>query len=171
MSAIVTAALGGAWLHIMGWVLPTSLTLAVFGIGVLPSLRNLPPFDVLAASSPATQALVLLAASIGIGWLLSIIQVPLYRVLEGYLLWPANWRASRTAFHKRRHETLSRSVLSSDLGDGLERDLAKEASLRYPAESSQIGPTLLGNAIRRFEYYAHDRYRLDSQHHQRIESG
>ncbi len=34
---------------------------------------------------------------------------------------------------------------------------------RYPADVEQIAPTALGNAIRRFETYAADRYQLDSQ--------
>jgi hypothetical protein len=35
--------------------------------------------------------------------------------------------------------------------------------LRYPVADEQVTPTRLGNAIRRLEEYAYDRYRLDSQ--------
>jgi hypothetical protein len=35
--------------------------------------------------------------------------------------------------------------------------------LRYPVDDGQVAPTRLGNAIRRFEEYGYDRYRLDSQ--------
>jgi hypothetical protein len=34
---------------------------------------------------------------------------------------------------------------------------------RYPADDAQVTPTRLGNAIRRFEEYGFDRFRLDSQ--------
>jgi hypothetical protein len=34
---------------------------------------------------------------------------------------------------------------------------------RFPADDEQVTPTRLGNAIRRFEEYGHDRFRLDSQ--------
>ena len=37
-----------------------------------------------------------------------------------------------------------------------------ERRRRYPVEDDQILPTLLGNAIRRFEEYGYDRYRLDA---------
>lgn len=33
---------------------------------------------------------------------------------------------------------------------------------RYPVDDGQVLPTLLGNAIRRFEEYGYDRYRLDA---------
>ena len=39
-----------------------------------------------------------------------------------------------------------------------------EAFLRYPTDESQIAPTQLGNAIRRFEFYGQNRYQLDSQY-------
>lgn len=38
-----------------------------------------------------------------------------------------------------------------------------ERASRYPASDKQLAPTTLGNAIRRFETYAGDRYQLDSQ--------
>ncbi|MFG2490359.1 hypothetical protein ACGFSD_04685 [Streptomyces caniferus] len=38
-----------------------------------------------------------------------------------------------------------------------------ERLARYPVADDQIAPTRLGNAIRRFEEYGYDRYRLDTQ--------
>jgi hypothetical protein len=43
----------------------------------------------------------------------------------------------------------------------LEISLLAEKLRRYPVDSEQILPTRLGNAIRRFEEYGYDRYRLD----------
>jgi hypothetical protein len=37
-----------------------------------------------------------------------------------------------------------------------------EKHRRYPVDDGQVLPTLLGNAIRRFEEYGYDRYRLDT---------
>lgn len=41
--------------------------------------------------------------------------------------------------------------------------LLDERLHRYPLDDRQVAPTQLGNAIRRFEEYGHNRYRLDSQ--------
>jgi hypothetical protein len=48
-------------------------------------------------------------------------------------------------------------------GSALFNALALEEFSRYPDSPEQIAPTMLGNAIRRFEYYSFDRYQLDSQ--------
>lgn len=55
--------------------------------------------------------------------------------------------------------TLSRPAPVDALRYGL---LYRRAS-RYPVSDRQIAPTALGNGIRRFETYAADRYKLDSQ--------
>lgn len=41
--------------------------------------------------------------------------------------------------------------------------LLDERLYRYPADDGQVTATRLGNAIRRFEEYGYDRFRLDSQ--------
>jgi hypothetical protein len=41
--------------------------------------------------------------------------------------------------------------------------LLNERLSRFPADDGQVIPTRLGNAIRRFEEYGYDRFRLDSQ--------
>ncbi len=41
--------------------------------------------------------------------------------------------------------------------------LLNEQLHRYPLDDRQVIPTRLGNAIRQFEEYGYDRYRLDSQ--------
>lgn len=45
----------------------------------------------------------------------------------------------------------------------IRRALLQERLARYPVDAGQLAPTQLGNAIRHFEEYANDRYRLDSQ--------
>jgi hypothetical protein len=44
----------------------------------------------------------------------------------------------------------------------LQQSLLTE-QMRYPVADDQVAPTRLGNAIRRLETYAYDRYQLDSQ--------
>lgn len=44
-----------------------------------------------------------------------------------------------------------------------QRALLREELRRYPVDDDQMLPTRLGNAIRRFEEYGWNRYRLDSQ--------
>lgn len=46
---------------------------------------------------------------------------------------------------------------------GVRSGLLYERAARYPVQERQFAPTALGNAIRRFETYARDRYMLDSQ--------
>ncbi|GAA3889969.1 hypothetical protein GCM10022207_66820 [Streptomyces lannensis] len=43
------------------------------------------------------------------------------------------------------------------------RALLGERLRRYPVDDEQVAPTLLGNAIRRFEEYGYNRFGLDSQ--------
>lgn len=45
----------------------------------------------------------------------------------------------------------------------VQRSLLMERLRRYPVDDAQVAPTRLGNAIRRFEEYGYNRYRLDSQ--------
>lgn len=161
MSDIVKGALGGAWSLIVGWLLPTAAAIAVFGVVVLPSLDTLPPFDELSTMSAASQALVLLVTAVLTGWVLSCVQTPLYRVLEGYLGWPQARAGARIRHHQMIYASLRQELVG--VGDGLLQAFVLEKFARYPAKMDQVAPTQLGNAIRRFEYYGADRYHLDSQ--------
>ncbi|MEU3566805.1 hypothetical protein AB0E96_00015 [Kitasatospora sp. NPDC036755] len=57
----------------------------------------------------------------------------------------------------RRHRT------ADEHRNRVQRALLGEQLRRYPIDDRQITPTRLGNAIRRFEEYGHDRFRLDTQ--------
>lgn len=161
MSDIVKGALGGAWALVVGWLLPTAAAMAVFGVVVLPSLDSVRPFDALDATSAANQAAVLLVAAVLTGWVLSCVQTPLYRVLEGYLGWPRALVVARIHHHQKVYDELRKELVG--VGDGLQQAFVLERFTRYPAKMAQVAPTRLGNAIRRFEYYGADRYQLDSQ--------
>ena len=69
----------------------------------------------------------------------------------------------RTLAAFRAHPVISRH-LDADVSKGaVWLALLDERLHRYPVDDRQIAPTRLGNAIRRFEEYGHNRYRLDSQ--------
>ncbi|MFM9632564.1 MULTISPECIES: hypothetical protein [Streptomyces] len=62
----------------------------------------------------------------------------------------ANPRIARAARKDRRRTAVQRALL-------------RERLVRYPVDDAQLAPTKLGNAIRRFEEYGYDRFRLDTQ--------
>jgi hypothetical protein len=192
MTAIVSSLLtaGGSELA-LGWILPTALNWALFGLLVLPAWRHVPALhDAAVASNPA-KALALFVAAVVVGLVLSALQTPLYRVLEGYK-WPARIRQRGVVRQKERklalqaQLTMTRLVRRKDLGqlnpEQAERlrsfwpdvrarqrrpvqewqiSVLAERLRRYPIDDEQILPSMLGNAIRRFEEYGYDRYRLD----------
>jgi hypothetical protein len=63
----------------------------------------------------------------------------------------------------RAHPVTSRFVASDARRGPVWLSLLDERLHRYPADDGQVTPTRLGNAIRRFEEYGYDRFRLDSQ--------
>lgn len=197
MTAIITSLLGGGWELIAGWVLPTALNSVLFGVLVLPALRHVSGLQSIATASGPARALALLATAVIAGLLLSALQTPLYRVLEGYRGMPPRVRQWRIRHHTARKNLLekrlrlARLALRESLGSQREGDVTKLARIRkdpalskvpeikgkpspvmismlaerrrrYPVDDGQVLPTLLGNAIRRFEEYGYDRYRLDA---------
>ena len=166
MTDIVKGVLAGSWGLVAGWILPVGLAIVLFGVMVLPSLGEWTAFAALASASAAEKGLVLLVASVAIGLTLSTMSTPLYRILEGYTLWPAGWRLKRIEHHRSRRRKLRMAVTGNQnksSGSAVVGALALEKFSRYPDVEDQVAPTMLGNAIRRFEHYSFDRYQLDSQ--------
>lgn len=199
MGDIAKGALGGAWTLLVGWILPTALNLAVLMFAVAPSLRGLGPFDRVRDIGSGHTGILLLTGSLLIGLAANACQNALYRLLEGYLLWPARAydagcrRSRRTKerlagrltvlrLERRRHERgalsevdagelarlledpgIARAVPGDRRRTAAQRALLQERLARYPIADDQIAPTRLGNAIRRFEEYGADRYRMDTQ--------
>jgi hypothetical protein len=168
VSDIAKGVLSGAWGLLVGWILPSALALAVFGLFVLPNYEDVGLVGNLARAANGTKSIALLVAAAVLGLVLSAAQTPLYRVLEGYLGWPERLVAIRKRSHVRRRDTLGGKIdkeLSGSTNGRLSNrgTLVLEAYLRYPASTDQVAPTMLGNSIRRFEYYAQDRYGMDSQ--------
>jgi hypothetical protein len=194
VSDIAKGILAGGWSLVAGWILPTAVNVLVFGFFVLPSLRGVAVVGSLGQANAASKTLAVLATAVVAGLVLSALQTPLYRLLEGYLLWPPAIAAKRREHYvKTKHLMQKRlwavNLLNSEnLGSEdkqrlaeLEADpevskfLKRHKSLnaaqrsllaeqvRYPVADQQVAPTRLGNAIRRLEEYAYDRYQLDSQ--------
>jgi hypothetical protein len=194
MNDIAKGILAGGWSLVAGWILPTAINALVFGFFVLPSLYAIPIARHLGRASAQDQALAVLAVAVVGGLVLSALQTPLYRVLEGYLLWPGpiarrrreHFVNSKCIAQKRLDavnyrllenptpddkEQLAKLEADPDVSKFVGRDqnlttvqsaLLAERS-RYPVDDKQVAPTRLGNAIRRFETYGSDRYRLDSR--------
>ena len=197
MTAIITSLLGGGWELVAGWVLPTALNSVLFGVLVLPVFRHISWLQSMAEASGPEKALALLATAVIGGLVLSALQTPLYRVLEGYRGMPPRTRQWRIHRHIERKHRLderlrfARFAFREANGARREGDAAELAKLRddpalskipeakrelspvtisllaekcrrYPVADGQVLPTLLGNAIRRFEEYGYDRYRLDA---------
>ncbi|KAK1181407.1 hypothetical protein B7755_026655 [Streptomyces sp. NBS 14/10] len=110
MGDIAKGVLGGAWTLLVGWILPTALNLSVFFFTVAPSLHHIDLAQRLWPSSKVDTALLLLTVSLLLGLVVSAVQTLLYRLLEGYVLWPAAAYDARC----RRHRQTKR-----DLGDRL----------------------------------------------------
>jgi hypothetical protein len=199
MGDIAKGVLGGAWTLLVGWILPTALNLAVFLLTVAPSLRDLGPLERLRGASGLGTGLTLLTGALLLGLVANACQNALYRLLEGYLLWPARAfeagcrrsrrnrafladrltvlrlerrRAEQGPLRTEDAEELARLLADPRLARAAGRDrrrtavqrgLLRERFARFPIADDQIAPTRLGNAIRRFEEYGWDRYRLDTQ--------
>ena len=199
MGDIAKGALGGAWTLLVGWILPTALNLAVLLVAVAPSLRGLGILDQLQPKTTVGTGVLLTTGALALGLVANACQNLLYRLLEGYLLWPAplyaaGCRRSRLIksrlvdrltvlrLERRRSEQgdlsaeaaaeLARLCAQPNLARHIPRDrgrtaaqraLIREQLSRYPISDDEIAPTRLGNAIRRFEEYGWDRYRLDTQ--------
>ncbi len=167
MGDIAKGVLGGAWTLVVGWVLPAALNVGVLAFAVVPALRDV---EVVRRAWPGVPVgggpLALLLVSVMVGLVLSALQNPLYRVLEGYFLWPGRvyaWGCARNRRTKSALEARLSLVRQDARLSAVQRGVLRERLARYPVDEAQVAPTRLGNAIRRFEEYGWDRFRLDTQ--------
>ncbi|MCS0603102.1 hypothetical protein NX794_18065 [Streptomyces sp. LP11] len=163
MGDIAKGVLGGGWSLLVGWILPTALNLAVFTLAVAPGIRPPAVLDRFRPGSGGSHALVLLVAAILLGLVVNALQTPLYRFLEGYALWPSAAYAYGCRRQLARRRRTADRLADPALTSPIRRALLAEKLSRYPVSDTQVTPTRLGNAIRRFEEYGYDRYRLDTQ--------
>jgi hypothetical protein len=165
VSDLVKGVLGGGWSLVVGWILPAFLSLQLLTVLVLPAMAaRVPEYHRFAHEPLLTRQGALLAVAAVAGLVLAAGQAPLYRILEGYTLWPPVIAKYRIGRHQaRRARLVARQAAAAVTPWGVRSGLLYQRAGRYPASDRQFAPTLLGNAIRRFETYAGDRFMLDSQ--------
>jgi hypothetical protein len=145
-------------------MLPTYIGLQVAAALILPGFSFIPSVNHFVHQPTASNQLALVGAAVVAGLSLAAVQAPLYRMLEGYVLWPSKLYDRRVVNHQvRRRELVKRHEEMRKAERGVHAALIYEKAARYPVQDRQFAPTALGNAIRRFETYAGDRYQLDSQ--------
>ncbi|WP_326837432.1 hypothetical protein VSH64_21505 [Amycolatopsis rhabdoformis] len=193
MNGILQGALGGARALLVGWILPSLINVVVFGVVVAPGPRRVGALNidagwtaVIAVLATAMLGLVLAALQTPLyrvlegylGWPGRLFRarcrrqlarkhllrnrvdaVTLARRDEAGRLAEAD-RPVLEAF--RRHPVLGPYVARDARKGAVWHALLTERLRRFPSDA-QIAATRLGNAIRRFEEYGHDRYLLDSQ--------
>src|SRR3954447_16489445 len=99
MADVVKGVLGGAWALVIGWILPTFLSLQLIAALILPSWTSNSAIRGFLQGSTAVRQAVLLAVAAVLGLVLAAVKTPLYRVLEGYVLWP-QWAADLSTRHQ-----------------------------------------------------------------------
>ncbi|MER7183241.1 hypothetical protein ABT404_27865 [Streptomyces hyaluromycini] len=198
MGDIARSAIGGAWTVLVGWLLPTALNVSLFVVAVWPSLRRTGWSVKLWPAGVTPLSVGVLGISVLLGLALNALQNPLYRVLEGYVLWPSPLYARGCARRRqtkqdlqdrltlirlerqeredrlapddasrltalRANTRIARAARKDRRRTAIQRALLRERLARYPVDDAHLAPTALGNAIRRFEEYGYDRFRLDTQ--------
>lgn len=154
----------GGWGLFAGWIVPAAIAVVVSMLLIFPA--SLPLMEEFSKLDATERSLILAFASAAIGFVLSAAQVPLYRILEGYLLWPSGLAARRRRAHCERRKALREkleALVESEGASELEIGMLEDRLRGYPVADGQLAPTALGNAIRAFETYGFDRYHLDSQ--------
>ncbi|RDD83908.1 hypothetical protein [Streptomyces parvulus] len=122
MGDIAKGVFAGAWSLLVGWIMPSALNLAVFLLAVAPTLRRTSLVAQLWPGAPVKVPLLLLTGSVLVGLVLHALQNLLYRILEGYVLWPQkvfDWGCRRqlTVKHVLR-DRIAAMRLEARLRDG-----------------------------------------------------
>lgn len=160
MTDILRGLTGAGWSFLVAWVLPSVVTVVLFGWAIYPAVDDLPVLDQVAGMEATQQLVVAGFVALILAVVLSQSQVLLYRLLEGYVLWPAKIRDIRIEKWRVKRAQLAQRI---EQETGLKRSLSVELLGQLPERDDQIAPTKLGNAIRAFETYGQNRYHLDSQ--------
>jgi len=104
VTEIVKGVVAGGWSILLGWIIPPLVNSVLFTVVVLPGFRHEPVLGSMPSVPTTTEAVAVLLVAIVTGLVLLSLQRPLYRVLEGYLLWPGPtfaWGSARQLRTKR----------------------------------------------------------------------
>lgn len=121
MTEIVRGVVAGGWSVLVGWVVPALINTAILVYGVVPGASPIRMLRALSLTAGGDWPIGYLLAGLVAGLVFMALQVPLYRVIEGYL-WPRRafaWGRSRRLRAKRILERrLELATLASAEGDG-----------------------------------------------------
>lgn len=147
------------WGRLYAWAFSSALVLGYYWLVVYPKAHALHGWLPTSLDSEAAVTFVSITGAIAI--FLSSLSTQLYRILEGYLLWP-RWLKERRV---KRQLDIKRARASGiqPVQSGWLFGLQLEKFARYPLQDDQVVPTKFGNAIRSFETYGKTRFNLDSQ--------
>jgi hypothetical protein len=166
MSDLLSNLVGGGWPLLVGWLFPSGIAVSLYAFLVLPALDRLPQVRALLELSEPSRAVAIGCTAVGLGLLLSALQTPLYRLLEGYY-WPEGLQRRRIQHYVTRKARLAqrKHALDQDgrVQTALQAGFRLEQMRRYPIDDTQVASTRLANSIRAFETYAFAQFKLDSQ--------
>ncbi|MET0743310.1 MAG: hypothetical protein ABWY78_08080 [Microvirga sp.] len=151
--------LKGVWARLYAWAFPSALALGAFWVFVYAKTTLTPAW--LTNATDGEMLALFMAASGAMAITLSALSTALYRILEGYLLWPAWLQEAGRQRQLRRKQAFTDALAGT--GGGWKKGLALERLARFPQRDDQVVPTRFGNAIRSFETYGKTRFNLDSQ--------
>ena len=167
MADVLKGFVSGNFAYVAAWFLPSFIAVGAVTIWIVPYNQTLAIYAWMYALPTTTGAILVVAAGVVLGVVLSTASTPLYRVLEGYVLTSLNNRLARSL--KRTLTTRMRNKRKDLLGRfrdadpyGYEVNLILESLQKYPSET-EVLPTRLGNVMRAFEEYAYRQYGMDSQ--------
>jgi hypothetical protein len=157
--ADILKGISGGGRLLFAWVFPSAIAIGVV-YGLVLSPLGLDDVFGVRGMTLTERAIVLAVAATTVGLIMSALSTPLYRLLEGYS-WPTRLQAAGKKRQRARRTRFEQAAGRAE--QGLARALAIEALQRFPKNDDQLAPTRLGNALRAFETYGVETYRLDSQ--------
>ncbi|MGW7682050.1 hypothetical protein ACWGID_15000 [Kribbella sp. NPDC054772] len=193
MTGILQGALSSGRALLVGWILPSLINVLIFGFVAAPALVGFGTTGTDAARAAiaglvTTTVLGLVLAAVQtplyrvlegyLGWPKRLSQAGLRRQLTTKHLLRNRVDAAVLARQERAgqltgdapklaafraHPVVGRYADEDVRRGSVWLGVLRERLHRYPLDDRQVAPTRLGNAIRRFEEYGHNRYRLDSQ--------
>lgn len=147
---------------VVGFLLPAVLgAAALVGLWGDPSGAISRIVSLLEASSYKDLTITILAILTG-SLLLYLVNLSIYRFLEGYNFWPSSIKARQEEKYRKQYNQ-NRQWLRSHGGDEDYFDRLEERYEKYPVGGERlILPTKFGNAIRAFETYPLEVYHVSS---------
>ena len=162
MTDLLKGFTGGSWGLLIAWFLPAGLVVGFLGLVVLPIVDRTPMLHGIASWDTTTRSLVAGFLVVTLGITGNAISTPMYRVLEGYVLWRQSWFDRGRRRHLARKRALKAAYDATPEAQMLTRARLYERYRLYPDDDGDVGPTLLQNGLRAFEMFGTNHYGLDA---------